>query len=66
MTTYALTLVFKCRRCLQGDVVFSWQPTAATFSMESRCSACRAVHQLGVELVHPQPDDTQADSQRDA
>jgi hypothetical protein len=57
VTTYALTLVFKCRRCFRGDVVFSWQPSAATFPMEGRCSGCRAVHQLGVELVRPQPDD---------
>ena len=48
---YALTLVFKCRRCFQGDVVFVYEPGTTTFSTESRCSACRAVHQLGVELV---------------
>jgi hypothetical protein len=48
---HSLTLVFKCRRCFQGDVVFTYQPGTTAFSLESRCSACRAVHQLSVELV---------------
>lgn len=47
----SLTLVFKCRRCFQGDVVFTYQPNTNMFSLESRCSGCRAVHQLAVELV---------------
>jgi len=50
----SLTLIFKCRRCLQGDVVFTYQPNTTTFNLESRCSGCCAVHQLAVELVPEQ------------
>ena len=54
-TSYALALVFKCRRCHEGDVVFTWQPAAASFPMEGRCGKCRTPHRLTVEAVEEPP-----------
>ena len=55
-TVQALTLVFKCRRCHQGDVVFSWR-AGASFSSEGRCSSggCRTVHRQAVEVAEAEP-----------
>ena len=50
-TTYGLTLIFKCRRCHGGDVVFRWHPNAAGFPLEARCAGCRAPHRLTVEAI---------------
>ena len=45
-------LVFKCRRCHDGDVVFKWlSDLAVPVPTEAPCSKCGTLHRLGVEEV---------------
>ena len=54
-TSHTLVLVFKCRRCHEGDVVFHWQPAAGSFPLEAGCGKCGAPHRLTVEALEEPP-----------